>query len=111
MKQTCDLIWFRYVTLIHNHSLKTKESYYSFFTEPSLVFKIPRQNFSDHAPACSKYAPTLRPTALSCLFTSRSHHSVHGQVFKGCRMGRSDRISLWYVALLINTRFRSFILE
>ena len=25
---------------------------------------------------------------------------------KGCRMGRSDKVSLWYVALLINTRFR-----
>ena len=30
---------------------------------------------------------------------------------KGCRMGRSDKISLWYVSLLINTRFRFFILE
>ena len=30
---------------------------------------------------------------------------------KGCRMGRSDKVSLWYVALLINTRFRFFILE
>ena len=29
---------------------------------------------------------------------------------KGGRMGRSDRVSLWYVALLINTRFRFFIL-
>ena len=28
-----------------------------------------------------------------------------------CRMGRSDKVSLWYVALLINTRFRFFILE
>ena len=26
-------------------------------------------------------------------------------------MGRSDKVSLWYVALLINTRFRFFILE
>ena len=25
---------------------------------------------------------------------------------KGCRMGRSDKVSLWYVSLLINTRFR-----
>ena len=25
---------------------------------------------------------------------------------KGCRMGRSDKVSLWHVALLINTRFR-----
>ena len=31
--------------------------------------------------------------------------------FKGCRMGRSDTVSLWYVSLLINTRFRFFILE
>ena len=30
---------------------------------------------------------------------------------KGCRMGRSDKVSLWYVALLIDTRFRFFILE
>ena len=30
---------------------------------------------------------------------------------KGCRMGRSDKVSLWYVALLINTTFRFFILE
>ena len=30
---------------------------------------------------------------------------------KGCRMGRSDEVSLWYVPLLINTRFRFFILE
>ena len=32
-------------------------------------------------------------------------------LLKGCRMGRSDKISLWYVALLINTRFPFFILE
>ena len=32
-------------------------------------------------------------------------------LFKGCRMGRSDKVSLWYVSLLINTRFRFFILE
>ena len=31
--------------------------------------------------------------------------------FKSCRMGRSDKVSLWYVSLLINTRFRFFILE
>ena len=30
-------------------------------------------------------------------------------VLKGCRMGRSYKVSLWYVALLINTRFRFFI--
>ena len=32
-------------------------------------------------------------------------------LIKGCRMGRSDKVSLWYVPLLINTRFRCFILE
>ena len=31
--------------------------------------------------------------------------------FKGGRMGRSDKVSLWCVALLINTRFSFFILE
>ena len=31
--------------------------------------------------------------------------------FKGGRMGRSDKVSLWYVSLLINTRFHIFILE
>ena len=31
-------------------------------------------------------------------------------LFKGCQ-GRSDKVSLWYMALLINTRFRFFILE
>ena len=28
-----------------------------------------------------------------------------------CRMGRSDKVSLWYVLLIINNRFRFFILE
>ena len=30
---------------------------------------------------------------------------------KGSRMGRSDKVSLWCVTLLVNTRFRFFILE
>ena len=30
---------------------------------------------------------------------------------KGCRMSRSDTVSLWHVSLLIKTRFRLFILE
>ena len=33
------------------------------------------------------------------------------QITEGFRMGRSDKISLWYVSFLINTRFRFFILE
>ena len=32
-------------------------------------------------------------------------------MLKGGRMDRSDKVSLWCVALLINTRFRFFILE
>ena len=39
-------------------------------------------------------------------------HFVVGYLqIKGSRMGRSDKVSLWYVALLINTRFRFLILE
>ena len=45
-------------------------------------------------------------------------HAVAGAVksgvmlcLKGCRMGHSDKVSLGYVSLLINTRFRFFILE
>ena len=34
-----------------------------------------------------------------------------GSLVKGGRMGRSDKVSLWCVSLLINTRFRFFILE
>ena len=30
---------------------------------------------------------------------------------KGCRMGRSDKVSLWYMVLLFNTTFCVFILE
>ena len=33
------------------------------------------------------------------------------QVIKGSRMGHSVKVSLWCVTLLINTRFRFFILE
>ena len=36
---------------------------------------------------------------------------MRGTGLKGGRMGRSDKVSLWCVALLINTRFRFFILE
>ena len=39
------------------------------------------------------------------------HIDMVHQIINGCRMGRSDKVSLWYVPLLINTRFRIFILE
>ena len=32
-------------------------------------------------------------------------------IIKGCRMGSSEKVSLWYVSLLINTKFPFFILE
>ena len=32
-------------------------------------------------------------------------------LIKGCWMGRSDKVSFWYAALLINARFRFLILE
>ena len=38
-------------------------------------------------------------------------HDVVEEVLKGSRMGHSVGVSLWCVALLINTRFRFFILE
>ena len=45
-------------------------------------------------------------------FQRASHISLRtDHPLKGCRMGRSDKVSLWYVSLLINTRFRFFILE
>ena len=34
------------------------------------------------------------------------YHLIQNGSFKGCRMGRSDKVSLWYVSLLINNRFR-----
>ena len=47
-----------------------------------------------------------------CFFyITDDHNFVAIIVFKGGRMGRSDKVSLWCVALLINTRFRFFILE
>ena len=43
--------------------------------------------------------------------TSGSYSIQIGLQLKGCRMGRSDTVSLWYVSLLINTRFRFLVLE
>ena len=37
--------------------------------------------------------------------------SKYFQTLKGGRMGRSDKVSLWCVSLLIHTRFRFLILE
>ena len=51
--------------------------------------------------------PHVRDCAISC--NIRITHQL--KAFKGGRMGRSDKVSLWCVSLLINTRFRFFILE
>ena len=39
------------------------------------------------------------------------HEPITMITIKGCRMGRSDKVSLWYVTLLIYTRFRFFYLR
>ena len=47
-----------------------------------------------------------------CLIIHVSTNNLQRDNFdqvKGCRMGRSDKVSLWYVPLLIYTRFRFFL--
>ena len=46
---------------------------------------------------------------IDCVSKTISRNIGVMNKLKGCRMGRSDKVSLWYVALLINTRFRFFI--
>ena len=48
---------------------------------------------------------------LEAILSNAVAHTFNCVSLKGCRMGRSDKVSLWYVALLINTRFRFCILE
>ena len=50
--------------------------------------------------------PNLRKYLPAKIYT----YTVY-EILKGGRMGRSDTVSLWCVSLLINTRFRFFILE
>ena len=52
--------------------------------------------------------PNAIATQREARFFSNVRHKMRG--VKGCRMGRSDTVSLWYVPLLINTRFRFFFL-
>ena len=58
--------------------------------------------FADHT--CKNKCQTNAPMFFAC-------HAVFIFTLKGCWMGRSDKVSLWYVSLWINTRFRFFILE
>ena len=55
--------------------------------------------------------PYTQVFPLTKKHTLSKYFWVMNHAVKGCRMGRSDKVSLWYVALLINTRFRFFILE
>ena len=68
---------------------------------------VVHHSFSDHS--------LVHTTVLSNLNKKGSKNVNHVtktfRSFKVCGMGRSDKVSLWYVALLINTRFRFFILE
>ena len=48
------------------------------------------------------------PTHKMCGFQLQLLKVLFLFLIKGCRMGRSDKASLWYVSLLINTRFCFF---
>ena len=48
----------------------------------------------------------LSSPPLPFLPFSPLHSIISGLYLKGSRMGSSDKVSLWYVPLLINTRFR-----
>ena len=50
---------------------------------------------------CDWYSSLMMLSLLTCLTESVFHVQL-----KGCRLGRSDKVSLWCVTLLINTRFR-----
>ena len=49
---------------------------------------------------------STKTTKIITEFTRTDSFYIWNEWIKGCRMGRSDKVSLWYVALLINTRFR-----
>ena len=55
----------------------------------------------------------LLTTAHHISFANNSFLVIYIILFKikGGRMGRSDKVSLWCVSLLINTKIRFFILE
>ena len=63
-------------------------------------------SFDSHIDAISNKVSKLSRFITRCTRGISSY-----ALLKGCRKGRSDKVSLWYVALLINTRFRFCILE
>ena len=56
------------------------------------------------------YREPVFKTPATFHIVAKSHYTVQWCI-KGGRMGRSDKVSLWCVSLIINTRFRFFILE
>ena len=58
-----------------------------------------------------KWTRTTTPRDPLVLIDHPHNVRIRCVILKGCRMGCSDKVSLWYVALLINTRFLFFILE
>ena len=48
---------------------------------------------------------------IHILVNRPKNSNMTSKLFKGGQMGRSDKVSLWCVSLLINTRFRFLILE
>ena len=86
----------------HSHYLMMMLLYYT----PVLLARLSTFYFrsTDH-----RYHP-LENFSLSSKSLKESDLSPMDNL-KGYRKGRSNKVSLWYVALLINTRFRFFILE
>ena len=76
--------------------------------------------FAQHSqpPSCGFFDVTLLSSienlvSLNCMKSKMLPQMILPRFWqlKGSRMGQSDKVSLWCVALLINTRFRFFILE
>ena len=85
---------------------------------PSSLKKTPRSLYQISRKSAPKgrhiYVPCQcenPPGVKYCHFRSARTSQLAVCVLKGCRMGRSGKVSLWYVSLLINNRFRFFILE
>ena len=79
------------------------------------INQVPQPIFKGHcsrkgSPFFRDFSRNIGPfvTIVGC---SHGLDTNNRPMFKGSRMGRSDKVSLWYAALLINTRFRFFILE
>ena len=82
--------------------------------EPPCSFSSAQRNLLDCVSSNNTVCPRLLATCLAGSTAVVENHTsiifkacrAYSARLKGCRMGRSDKVSLWYVALLINTRFR-----